>query len=367
MSHPEGPEHVLVEDLQLDPTAFVAPGASVVGRVTMGARSSAWFSAVMRGDMAEITLGEESNLQDGAVIHVDEGFPTHVGRRVTIGHRAIVHGAVVGDGCMIGMGAIVLTGAKVGAGSLVAAGALVREGQEIPPGSLVVGMPARVAGPVKPSHTEAIQRGVDHYVALGEAYRARGYAAGFPYGAEGLVQAPLAREDEVDWERALEVLELTPARLAQALEGLGEEDAARQPAPGRWSVLEVVAHLCDAETRVFAARLEQLLAAGPRDVPRFAATQPAAGGGAAAAAAAPGGALAHVLGAFAAARGASLARLEALGPADWHRTGVHATRGPVTLFEQVRRWAAHDLGHLRQAAGARQAAAGPAARAGTGA
>ena len=80
--------HVLVEDLRLDPTAFVAPGATVVGRVTLGARASVWFSAVIRGDMDAVTLGEESNLQDGAVIHVDEGFPTRVGRRVTIGHRA---------------------------------------------------------------------------------------------------------------------------------------------------------------------------------------------------------------------------------------------------------------------------------------
>jgi len=144
------PPHALLEQLVLDPTAYVAPGAAVVGRVTLGARASVWYSAVIRADMDRAVLGEESNLQDGAVIHVDHGFPTTVGRRVTIGHRAIVHAATVEDGCLIGMGAIVLTGAVVGTGSLVAAGALVREGQVIPPGSLVVGAPARVLGPVKP-------------------------------------------------------------------------------------------------------------------------------------------------------------------------------------------------------------------------
>jgi carbonic anhydrase/acetyltransferase-like protein (isoleucine patch superfamily) len=347
---PDHPPHVLLEELRLDPTAYVAPGASVVGRVTLGARSSVWFSAVIRGDMDTVVLGEESNLQDGAVIHVDEGHPTRVGRRTTIGHRAIVHAATVGDGCLIGMGSIVLTGAVVGAGSLVAAGALVREGQEIPPGSLVVGAPARVLGPVKPEHTAAITGGVDHYVALGQAYRARGYAASFPGGPRGLVQHAVRREGEVHWQGLLSLLELTPARFAQAIEGVAAERLARAPQGGGYSALDVLCHVRDVEGDVYAPRLDQLLAtppdpsvvlAGAGDMNErnarwareraYAQADPAA-----------------ALGAFARARGENLARLEGLGPADWTRAGIHPARGAITLYEQVERFAEHDLGHLRQ-------------------
>lgn len=340
----------LREELRLDPTAFVAPGASVVGRVRLGARSSVWFSAVIRADMDRAELGEESNLQDGAVIHVDEGIPTIVGRRVTIGHRAIVHGATVEDGCLVGMGAILLNGARIGAGSLVAAGALVREGQVIPPGSLVVGAPARVLGPVTAEHRAAIARGVDHYVELGAAYRARGYAAGFPAGAAGLVQRPLARDGEVAWFGLLSLLELGPARLAQDLESIDPRRLAARPPGGGWSALDVLAHLRDVEAEVYAPRFAQFLAGGPGDVPLLAGagdvdarnatwarqraydrTDPAA-----------------ALAAFANARGENLLRLEALGPAERSRAAIHPSRGPMTLFEQVERMAEHDLSHTRQ-------------------
>ncbi len=347
---PDDPAHALQEGLALDPTAFVAPGATVVGRATLHARSSVWFSAVIRADMDTVVLGEESNLQDGAVIHVDHGFPTTIGRRVTIGHRAIVHAATVEDGCLIGMGSIVLTGARVGAGSLVAAGALVREGQQIPPGSLVVGAPAKVLGPVKPEHTAAITSGVDHYVALGAAYRAKGYAASFPAGGEGLVQKALAREGEVAWFGLLSLLELSPARLAQDLESVPHERLAKRPADGGWSALEVLAHLRDAEVEVFAPRLSALLdpaadgstilaGAGKvdaRDAAWAAARDDAATDPAAA------------LAAFARARGENLARLELLPPAARSRSAIHPTRGPITLFEQVERMAEHDLAHTRQ-------------------
>jgi carbonic anhydrase/acetyltransferase-like protein (isoleucine patch superfamily) len=345
--------HVLLEELRLDPTAFVAPGASVVGRVTLGARSSVWFSAVIRGDMDTVLLGEESNLQDGAVIHVDEGFPTRIGRRVTIGHRAIVHAATVEDGCLIGMGSIVLTGAVVGAGSLVAAGALVREGQVIPPGSLVVGAPARVARALRPEDEAAIARGVDHYVALGQAYRARGYAAAFPPGRAGLVQKPLGRDGEVAWFGLLSLLELTPARLAQDLEDVDAARLAAPPPGGGWSALEVLAHLRDVEAEIYAPRLDQFLRAaepsggapvvlaGAGDVDArnaawakergYAATDPAA-----------------ALAAFAGARGENLLRLEGLDPGARARGAIHPARGPMTLHEQVERMADHDLGHMRQ-------------------
>jgi carbonic anhydrase/acetyltransferase-like protein (isoleucine patch superfamily) len=351
MGKPLGPPHTLIEDLRLDSSAFVAPGASVVGRVTLGACSSVWYSAVIRGDMDRVEFGAESNLQDGAVIHVDEGHPTMVGSRTTIGHRAIVHAATVEGGCLIGMGSIVLTGAVVGTGSLVAAGALVREGQVIPPGSLVVGAPARVLGPVTPEHTAIITAGVDHYVALGQAYRARGYAAAFPAGPRGLVQRPLRREGEVHWQALLSLLELTPARLAQVLEET--DDHARlavRPSAKGWSALEVLCHVRDVEAEIYAPRLAQLMhepgdgtvvlaGAGNMDERNaawasersYATADPAT-----------------ALAAFARARGENLALLTMLGPADWGRSGIHPSRGAITLFEQVERFAEHDLGHLRQ-------------------
>ncbi len=123
---------------------FVAPSADVVGDVTVGAGSSIWYQAVLRGDMAPITIGEHSNVQDGCLLHVATGFPLKVGNYVTVGHGAILHGCTVEDGVLIGMGAIVLDGAVIGEGSIIGAGALVTEGKVIPPRSLVVGVPGKV-------------------------------------------------------------------------------------------------------------------------------------------------------------------------------------------------------------------------------
>ena len=120
----------------IDPSAFIARGAVVVGDVTIGARASVWFHAVVRGDTDRIEVGEGTNVQDHAVIHADPGQPAIVGSRVTLGHRALVHGCVIEDRCLVGMGATVLNGARIGAGSLVAAGALVLEGLAVPPESL---------------------------------------------------------------------------------------------------------------------------------------------------------------------------------------------------------------------------------------
>ena len=152
--------------LRIHPSAFVAPGAVVVGAVSLAARSSVWFNTVVRGDTARIEVGEGTNLQDNTVVHVDQGQPALIGAGVTVGHRAIVHGCVIEDDCLIGMGSIVLSGARIGHGSLVGAGALVREGQDIAPGSLVVGAPARVVGPVSESHREAIRNGAAHYAEI---------------------------------------------------------------------------------------------------------------------------------------------------------------------------------------------------------
>jgi carbonic anhydrase/acetyltransferase-like protein (isoleucine patch superfamily) len=128
---------------KIDPEAFVAPTAVVVGAVTMGPRSSIWYGAVARADFEQIEIGEDSNVQDGCTLHSDPGFPLVVGRGVTVGHRVVLHGARVDDECLIGMGSVVMNGAHIGTGSIVAAGAVVTPGTEVPPNSLVAGIPAK--------------------------------------------------------------------------------------------------------------------------------------------------------------------------------------------------------------------------------
>ncbi len=129
---------------QLSGQNFVAPGAVVLGAVTLGFQASVWYGSVLRGDINRIQVGDQSNVQDGSVLHVSDDFPCIVGHRVTIGHRAVVHACTVEDEVLVGMGAIILDGAQIGARSIVAAGALVTKGTVVPEGSLVVGSPARV-------------------------------------------------------------------------------------------------------------------------------------------------------------------------------------------------------------------------------
>ncbi|WP_405484054.1 gamma carbonic anhydrase family protein [Nocardia sp. NBC_00511] len=129
---------------EVDESAWIAPNATVIGRVRLEAEVSVWYSAVLRGDMDAITVGERSNIQDGCVLHADPGFPCTVGAGVSVGHNAILHGCTVGDDVLVGMGATVLNGAVIGAGSLIAANALIPEGAQIPPGSLVAGVPGKV-------------------------------------------------------------------------------------------------------------------------------------------------------------------------------------------------------------------------------
>ncbi|MCF4137336.1 gamma carbonic anhydrase family protein [Streptomyces sp. Tue 6430] len=129
---------------KIDEEAFVSPTSSVVGDVTLAAGASVWYGAVLRGDVERISVGALSNVQDNCTLHADPGFPVTIGERVSVGHNAVVHGASVGDDCLIGMGATVLNGAVIGSGSLVAAQALVPQGMEVPPGSLVAGVPAKI-------------------------------------------------------------------------------------------------------------------------------------------------------------------------------------------------------------------------------
>lgn len=129
---------------QIDPTAWVAPDANVIGKIVLEAGSSVWFSATLRGDNEEIRLGENSNIQENCVLHTDMGYPLVIGANCTIGHKAMLHGCTIGEGSLIGMGATILNGAKIGRGCLIGAGALVTEGKEIPDGSLVMGAPGKV-------------------------------------------------------------------------------------------------------------------------------------------------------------------------------------------------------------------------------
>jgi carbonic anhydrase/acetyltransferase-like protein (isoleucine patch superfamily) len=153
------------------PTAFVHAAAHVIGDVTLGARVSVWPTAVLRGDNDAIVIGEDSNVQDGTIVHVDPGLPCTIGRRVAIGHRAIVHGATVSDDCLIGMGAILLNRVVVGSGSIVGAGAVCREGMEIPPNSLVVGVPAKVIRETTDAERARIAHTVEAYLKLQKVHR----------------------------------------------------------------------------------------------------------------------------------------------------------------------------------------------------
>jgi carbonic anhydrase/acetyltransferase-like protein (isoleucine patch superfamily) len=344
-AHPPG---AWVAQLRIHPTAFVAPGAVVVGSVTLGARASVWFNTVVRGDTAPIEVGEGTNLQDNSVIHVDEGQPALIGARVTVGHRAIVHGCVVEDECLIGMGSIVLSGARIGRGSLVGAGALVREGQHIPPGSLAVGAPARVVGPVLESHRQAILHGASHYAELAASYAARGFARPHPSPASdgGITSFAHGPMSFAEWGRLLAILGEGPDWAQERLDRHAEEVWRRAPGPARWSALEVLCHLRDADREVLLPRLERLLG---EDHPEFADVDMTGWGEARAyRTQSP----AAVLEEWRAVRRRILALLAPLGRADWLRQGVHSVRGPYPLADMTRTFAEHDLSHRRQMAAA---------------
>jgi carbonic anhydrase/acetyltransferase-like protein (isoleucine patch superfamily) len=154
----------------IDPTAWIAPSATLIGDVIIGAGASIWFGAVLRGDMDRIELGAGSNLQDNVVVHTGAGMPALIGENVGVGHQAIIHGARIGSGALVGMGAKLLNGSVVGDGALVAAGALVLEGQEVPPGHLAAGLPAKLRGPLSENMAERVRRNAFSYRALAREY-----------------------------------------------------------------------------------------------------------------------------------------------------------------------------------------------------
>lgn len=161
----------------LSQAAFVAPGATLIGQVVLALGSSVWYGAVLRGDVESIQIGEYTNIQDGAVLHGDPGQPTVLEAHVTVGHRAVIHSAHVESGCLIGIGAIVLNGVRIGAGSIVGAGALVTK--DVPPRSLVVGLPAKVARPVLEQEAQELIEHAKKYHQLALAHAGKGQILGF--------------------------------------------------------------------------------------------------------------------------------------------------------------------------------------------
>ena len=156
----------------VDPTAWLAPTAVVVGQATIGADTSVFYGAVVRADMDAISLGPGSNLQDNVVVHTDFGFPTWIGAGVSVGHTAVVHGCMIDDNCLIGMNATVLNGAVIGTGSLIAAGSVVLEGTRIPPRSLVAGVPGKVRRELTEEEYAKVLRNAEHYRELAAQHRA---------------------------------------------------------------------------------------------------------------------------------------------------------------------------------------------------
>ncbi|WNS78557.1 gamma carbonic anhydrase family protein [Domibacillus sp. DTU_2020_1001157_1_SI_ALB_TIR_016] len=155
----------------IHPSAYIAPGTQLIGNIELQEETSVWFNAVLRGDNEKITIGKGSNVQDGAVVHVDPGYPVNVGEHVTIGHNVVLHGCTVEDGALIGMGATILNGAVIGEGALIAAGALVPEGKVIEPGVLAAGVPAKVIRKLTPENIERAKEGALQYVKNGIRYK----------------------------------------------------------------------------------------------------------------------------------------------------------------------------------------------------
>ena len=151
---------------QVHEQAWVAPGAVLAGEVSVGPETGIWYTCVVRADLAPITLGARTNVQDGSVLHADPGFPATIGDGVTIGHRAVVHGCTVEDDVLIGMGAVLMNGVHVGAGSLIAAGAVLTQGTVVPPGSLVAGVPGKVRRELGEAERNSIPLSAAAYVHL---------------------------------------------------------------------------------------------------------------------------------------------------------------------------------------------------------
>lgn len=162
---------------QIHESCFVASDAVVIGEVSLAKDSSVWFGSVIRGDMDEILIGEGTNIQDNCTLHTDPNHRMHIGKRVTIGHNAIVHGACIEDDVLIGMGATILNGARIGKGSIIGAGALIVEHQVVPAGSVVVGCPGKVIKQISEQQYADNLDNASHYIELAKEYKALGFCA----------------------------------------------------------------------------------------------------------------------------------------------------------------------------------------------
>ncbi len=158
---------------RIHPEAYVAPTAVVRGGVTIGRMAVVMFGVVIRAEFDAIEIGEQTNIQDNSVVHCDEGIPTRIGSRVTIGHAAVIHGATIGDHCLVGIGSRALNGSTLGEGSWLAAGSVLPEGREIPPYTLAMGTPAKPVRELRPEEIQRQRSGVDDYLRLGASYRLR--------------------------------------------------------------------------------------------------------------------------------------------------------------------------------------------------
>lgn len=156
---------------QIAPSAYIAESANLIGKVKLEANANIWFDVTIRGDNELITIGENSNVQESCVLHTDPGYPLNVGKNVTIGHQAMLHGCTIGDGALVGIQAVILNGAKIGKNCLVGAGALVTEGKEFPDNSLIIGSPAKAVRTLSEEDIARMHKNTDNYVKRGQLYK----------------------------------------------------------------------------------------------------------------------------------------------------------------------------------------------------
>jgi carbonic anhydrase/acetyltransferase-like protein (isoleucine patch superfamily) len=160
------------ESPDIDPSAYVAESANIIGKARIEANASIWFDVTIRGDNESITVGENSNVQDGCILHTDPGFPLVIGKDVTVGHQAMLHGCTIGDGSLIGIQAVIMNGAKIGKNCLVGAGALITEGKEFPDDSLIIGSPAKAVRSLNEKDITGLRGNSDSYVKRGKLFKA---------------------------------------------------------------------------------------------------------------------------------------------------------------------------------------------------
>lgn len=156
---------------EIHSSAYIAESAAVIGKVKLAANANLWFNVTLRGDNEAITVGENSNIQEGCVLHTDAGFPLTIGSNVTVGHQAMLHGCTIGDGALIGIQAVILNGAKIGKNCLVGAGALITEGKEFPDNSLIIGAPAKAVRTLDQAKLTQMQQNADNYVKRAHYFR----------------------------------------------------------------------------------------------------------------------------------------------------------------------------------------------------